>query len=247
MKLKQILKRIFFNATGLTVYKRLPFGVDSFEDVQSIYKGYPFHVFFDVGANIGQTARAIRKRFATAAIYSFEPVSKTFSKLKANTAKQDVRCYQLAFGSENMEMEIYVDRDNQGSDMNSLRNRNGASQENQVKETIKIQRLDDFCKLNSIDHIDYLKIDTEGYDLEVLKGAIAYLVNQSISFIEVEVGMNPENKYHVEFGAVKEFLERHDYRIFGIYEQVQEWRTKKRILRRTNVLFVSKKTYMPKA
>ena len=101
--------------------------------------------------------------------------------------------------------------------------------------------LDDFCQDQKINHISYLKVDTEGADLDVLQGARGALERNEIDFVEVEAGMNPHNKYHVPLEKLKSFLEGHDYYIFGIYEQVREWIEKKPNLRRTNAVFISNK------
>ena len=55
--------------------------------------------------------------------------------------------------------------------------------------------------------------------------------------------MNPENTFHVKFEDVKQYLEKFDYRIFGIYEQVPERSINKPILRRVNIVFVSQTIY----
>jgi hypothetical protein len=66
------------------------------------------------------------------------------------------------------------------------------------------------------------------------------LEQKKIGFIEVEAGMNPDNKYHVSFDDLKNYLESFDYYLFGVYEQFQEWIIKKPILRRCNPVFISK-------
>lgn len=53
----------------------------------------------------------------------------------------------------------------------------------------KVIRLDDWCRENSVDHIDYIKIDTQGSELEVLRGCGALL--NSVAALDVEVQFNP--------------------------------------------------------
>ena len=108
-------------------------------------------------------------------------------------------------------------------------------------ECVQIRRLDEFCAVNGVDHIDYLKIDTEGADLDVLKGAEPMLADQRIDLIEVETGMNRGNKYHVPFETIKAFMEDRSYFVFGIYEQCAEWPTDEVHLRRTNSVFISRR------
>ncbi len=242
-KIKIIFKDLLYSITGLSIYKKLPLGINPFIDIQFKFKDYSFTLFFDIGANTGQTVKDIRKVFPKTAIWSFEPVEKTFKILQVNTVNQKVNCFQIGFGSQDMETEILISNDNSVSEMNSIFNVGIKNINSLEKEIIQIKKLDTFCINHSINKIDYVKIDTEGYDLEVLKGSYELLKNQSISFVEVEVSMNPENTYHVKFEKIKEYMESFDYRVFGIYDQTQEWPTKTPILRRVNALFISKTIY----
>jgi len=106
-------------------------------------------------------------------------------------------------------------------------------------ELAEMRTLVSFCQEQGIGEIDFLKIDTEGYDLEVLKGAEQMLDSHQISFIQVEAGMNPSNKKHVSLEKFKEYLEPKEYLLFGIYEQASE--KSNVFLRRCNALFVSQK------
>jgi hypothetical protein len=84
-----------------------------------------------------------------------------------------------------------------------------------------------------------LKIDTEGSDFDVLIGCGDMLVEHCIDIIQLESGMNSKNTWHVQFDRFKEYLELKSYYLFGIYEQVSEWRTLEPHLRRANLVFVS--------
>ena len=106
-------------------------------------------------------------------------------------------------------------------------------------ESVDIVTLDEFCRTKRIDHINYLKIDTEGGDLEVLKGAVGMLTEQRIDLVQVEAGMNPTNSRHVSLESLKAFMESHMYFLFGVYEQENEWLTREPHLRRTNPVFIS--------
>jgi hypothetical protein len=105
-------------------------------------------------------------------------------------------------------------------------------------EEVAIERLDEFCGRNSIREIGFLKVDTEGYDLEVLKGATALFNQGRIGIVQLEAGMNPQNDLHVPLRDFMDFLEPRGYSLLGIYEQQNEWPTADPRLRRSNPLFI---------
>jgi len=73
---------------------------------------------------------------------------------------------------------------------------------------------------------DFLKVDTEGYDLEVLSGAEPLQREQRVHFIlsECEPVARPRNDYaFVDFASLAEFLGGFGYHVFGVYEQQPEW------------------------
>jgi FkbM family methyltransferase len=241
--MKYIIKLIFEQITGLTVYKKLPHGQNSFDDLKFHFKNHSFDLFFDIGANIGQSISSIREYFPSSEIWSFEPIQNTYKTLTENLSDNKVKCFQIGFGSEKSELEVYNHKDTRSTRVSF--NSNVADHDKSIvqNETVKVETLDSFCNDHGIKEIDYVKIDTEGYDLQVLRGATHLLQNDKLHFIETEVSMNPENTFHVKFEDVKQYLEKFDYRIFGIYEQVPERSINKPILRRVNVVFVSQTIY----
>jgi FkbM family methyltransferase len=241
MNWKSELKKRVENISGLKIYRRLPFGLDQLHDIKYILSEFKMETVVDVGANIGQTANRVTKVFPEAKIFCVEPVADTFEKLKNNVSSSNISCYHLALGAENGSVDMVVPLDNANNTMNSFKTPNVKdTAEGFKKETIAVMTLDTFCKEQNIPVINYLKIDTEGFDLEVLKGATIMLKEKKIGFVQVEVGMNPDNLYHAAFTDLKNYLESFDYYLFGIYEQVQEWIIKKPILRVSNALFISK-------
>lgn len=88
-----------------------------------------------------------------------------------------------------------------------------------------------------LENLSYLKIDVEGYEMEVLKGAAKTL--SVTHFVEIEVSMNPDNT-HTPFELAKALLEKANFRLFGIYEQIHEHPAQLPCLRRANALFCRK-------
>ena len=242
MGLKQSVKLILKNITGLYFFRELPHGTDPFYDVKKRMAGYDFNLFIDVGANVGQTAIQIREAFPQAVIHSVEPVKETYAVLQQNTKGKNILTHNIALGSKNEIIEVKIDRENTNSSINSMQNEKNEIASSDVHvEKIQVVATIDFCKKEGINYIDYLKIDTEGFDLEVIKGAKELLEDNAIGFVEAEVSMNPGNTFHVSFEEVKKYMEAHHYLLFGLYEQVLEWKTKEPALRRANAVFISTK------
>jgi FkbM family methyltransferase len=213
-------------AARLLPYK---FGTDPLLDIKKKLPCQTIRVIFDVGANRGDTAIAFRRNYPSATIYCFEP-NPDLSKILFGLGT-GVEVHTIAMSSK--AGKAGFDRSKGTSDLFSLTGDVSA-------EIVKLDTVDNFCLTKSISHIDFLKIDTEGHDLEVLRGAIRMLSDARIDVVQAEVSMNPENKLHIGFLEVQNFLQQFGYRIFGIYEQINEWPTSEPNLRRTNVVYISR-------
>jgi hypothetical protein len=103
---------------------------------------------------------------------------------------------------------------------------------------VSMIRLDDFCHKNGILHIDFMKIDTEGYDLTVLQGCGEFIKN--IDLIQCEAGANRYNKFHVSYVDIFEFMSSNGFHLFRIFDQTFEWGAGGRpVLRRFDPLFIN--------
>ncbi len=203
----------------LSIYKKISpqgfrAGIDIASDIQRIAGNQAISTIFDIGANVGQTAIYFQKRFPGANVFSFEPISSSFKTLINNTNKfNNVSCFQYALGARNEEKEISL---NPNSQQNSLVEELQVN--NVQKEIIQIKTLDDFCNEKNIDSIDILKIDTEGYEFEVLNGAKSLLDEGKIKFIFSEVGFIKSDKRHTFFGNIFDFLYTKGFRFSGMYD-----------------------------
>src|SRR5262249_20570716 len=156
---------------------------DAFTDIKRLSQAwqYSIDIFFDVGANDGQTITRARHNFGSCRIIAFEPHPKTFGQLTSNMASiPNVEFLNVALGSEIGEKAMF---EYDSSVINSLlpnapfavRFNKDASKQIRVDCTT----IDRFCSDRRIKKIDILKIDTEGFDFDVLKGAIAMLAQQA--------------------------------------------------------------------
>ncbi len=202
-------------------------GHQSYADIT--YTGHPVRTVFDVGANTGQSAIEYLIAFPAADIYCFEPVSKTAQILRTNLTNPRVHCFQMAMGNAAGDATIYL---NENDTTNSLI-QSGTSI---GQEKVAVTTVDLFMDDHNVRQIDLLKIDTEGFDLEVLKGAQEALREGRVQFVQVEVGFHPSNTRHVLFENIRNLLLPKGYSVFGIYDQFLEW-TGQHQLRFANAVF----------
>ena len=124
---------------------------------------------FDVGANIGSYSLLTRKINKKCIIFAFEPVPKTFINLQENVLNKNIKTFNFALGSDVREEKMLVSKDSKLSTL--LDNCHLANKENSNYVTVKIITGYEFLKTNNeLTEISLLKIDTEGYESEVLKG-----------------------------------------------------------------------------
>lgn len=128
----------------------------------------PCKILFDVGANVGAYSDFLQSKFPNADIYLFEPNPHSFEKI----SKKYQHAFNTGFSSEKGRTKIYFYQDDAATTSASIIEEVISGRERPYTSAdIVLDTIDDFCSRNAIDHIDFLKIDVEGHELEVLKGA----------------------------------------------------------------------------
>ena len=160
---------------------------------------------FDIGANIGQTANGLVQYFPKSSIYCFEPVSATFNTLSQKFSKySNVSCIQKGMGSVSGSASIIL-HDN--SELNTIVT-NGPRENQKIgEEIITIDTVDEFTENRNITHIDFLKMDVQGWEMEVLMGAEALLREKRVRFIYTEVGFRRADRDMQHFCEINDYLE----------------------------------------
>ncbi|MBL7938574.1 MAG: FkbM family methyltransferase [Flavobacteriales bacterium] len=246
MNAKKLIRSTFERLTGLRVMRQPPLGTDRFADLRMVFPKQAFRTIVDVGANVGQSAVTFRKAWPLATVHCCEPVSSTFAKLRANVEGSMVICHQLAMGSKEEVRIIHLAADDRFSEINSLHEGHPFLADKELrKEEVRVTTLENFLRERSIRSVDYLKIDTEGHERSVLEGAQVPLRSEQVGIIDIEVGMNLDNKFHVPLMQVMDQLAASGYHLFGLYDQMHEWPTARPVLRSCNALFVPSRMAQP--
>jgi FkbM family methyltransferase len=176
------------------------------------------------------TARYL-EHFPNARIWCFEPVPATCNQLRARFARErrvDVRQEALGSGRSTASMLAAGT-----SVMNRIVDHEAPGH---PYERVAVRTGDDFLAEAGLAEVDFLKIDTEGHDLQVLIGFTAALQRKAIRFLQVEAAMNATNKRHVPIHDFMQFLEPLGYHLYRVTSQVLEY-DGRGILRRADLIF----------
>ncbi len=146
-------------------------------------------VFVDVGANVGLYSNLLFKNHPQATIWSFEPNPKTFEKLTPRLASNTITAINKGLGANDAKLTFYDRKDLNGSSAFGSLYKDvieDIHQAESIEIEVEITTLDSYASETGIDSIQLLKIDTEGHELEVLKGAQKLLRNDQIDLIHIE-------------------------------------------------------------
>jgi FkbM family methyltransferase len=128
---------------------------------------------FEIGANFGQDAEYLRKSFFIEEknVYVFEPHPQIFKELNKLYKFNN---YELAVSNEVGRANFHaIDIENneyKNSGISSLKNGLTTDKKNFIEIDVKMIRMDEFISKNKIEEVDFLKIDVEGVNYEVIEG-----------------------------------------------------------------------------
>jgi FkbM family methyltransferase len=168
----------------------------------------------DVGANRGQYAAALRAAGYRGRIASFEPLAEPYGAL-AGAAAGDARwdTWGLALGARRAVAGLHVTEDSRNSSLLAVGPRHLRAVPDSravARETTEMERLDDvWPRVVGDARRPYLKVDTQGYELEVLRGATATL--DAIAFVEAELSLVSTYDGGPLFAEVVGFLAGHGF------------------------------------
>lgn len=151
-------------------------------------------IVFDVGANKGHYAKLILDLFGDKLerVYAFEPVPRFYDIINNKfAANQYVNVFPYACSDKNGKdnfYEIVEPRNEDAEGLSSLKFRDVYNNFSYNEIIINCIKIDDFVKDNEISKVGFMKIDTEGHELNVLNGATESLKKGIFDFIQIEYG-----------------------------------------------------------
>jgi FkbM family methyltransferase len=159
-----------------------------------------FRVAVDVGAHVGFWTYDMAQKFKE--VHSFEPAVDTFECLEKNVGDMpNVKIYNFALGHKEEKAELCTDANLK------RRDNSGARFVMPGRGHTTIRALDSF----PWEHLDLLKIDVEGFELAVLKGAEQNIVLHHPCII-METDKRFSHRYGWQHGTAEKFLLKHGYK-----------------------------------
>jgi FkbM family methyltransferase len=184
-------------------------------------------MILDVGANVGQSLSMYASVFPTSTIHSFEPSRGAFETLeRLAESLPNTTAHRLALGDH--EGEAILHSNPQLHYTNSLLPRpHGARRyypqeaELVTEERVPLTTLDTFVASHSIGHVHILKLDVQGAEGMVLKGAEGILAQERVDLIKTEMMFVPHYDGGILFDELIRRLQDFGYSLFNLYEMVE--------------------------
>jgi len=175
---------------------------------ENLFKAFQIDLIFDVGANMGQTYDSFRWGGFNGPIWSFEPNPETFRILEHRSGFSWQR-RQYAISNQAGQFKFYITEDHKACGLQLPLN----GQSSVVKEIdVPAMRLDEFCRKEGFTAKNiFLKVDAEGHDLEVIKGAAGTM--DRFPLIMAEVSPVPRYQDESPLHEFVNFINQLGYRL----------------------------------
>jgi FkbM family methyltransferase len=202
----------------------------------------------DVGANIGEYSKYILEN-SNSKVIAFEPMPSSFKKLKKieNIFNDRLYAYNIGIGDKNETKYLYYDKNNlQWANFNSELKKIDYLKKSNKSVKCKISTLDNFLFKNKklpLKKIDLIKIDTEGYELEVLIGAKKTIKKFKPKYIQIEYNWHHLFKNVNLYYFSKILKEYQAYKILPFDKELMKINTEKpehNYFNYSNIVFIKK-------
>lgn len=171
-------------------------------------------IIVEAGAYDGRETVRLARLWPAGTVCSFEPVPELFEKLQQNTAEfSNIRCYQNALSDSTGTATLHISENptkpGRASQANSLLKPEKRLELSPLifPRTLQVPTItiDDWAKECSIDHVDFLKLDVQGYELNIIKASPIILATVKVILTEVEFVQAYQGQYL--YPEVKSWLE----------------------------------------
>lgn len=198
------------------------------KNLEVLKKNLPkrLNLYIDVGAHNGEMAEIVLKQFIIKKLFLFEPNPDCIKNLK-KIKKKNIKIFNYALGNIEKKVYLNIGHISSMSTINKIENKSFYTflkkiliglfylKKNIYKKKILIKQIPLFkiLKNNNINKIDFIKIDTEGYEYNVLKGLKRYLDVVNILLLECHYDDSLIKNYNFE--TINKFLVKKNFRLIS--------------------------------
>lgn len=238
MNFRKIIKNLLLSS-GYHLMRRYYYDFDGNRSIRSVFDLAKIEldslVILDVGANIGQSVDRFREFSKRAHIYSFEANPDVFELLiKKMESDKYLNCFNLGIGSENGTLKFNIQPDSGSSSFFKMDTESEAFSLNSSEEAkknynkttpkqainfnseidVNVKTLDSLFEDSMPTLVGLLKIDTQGYEEEVLIGA-SKILNRTL-IVEAEVMFSGLYEKSSSLHGIQRILEKHGFVLWDI-------------------------------
>jgi len=221
MDLKKLIKKII-----LDIIIRKFFRLFGYVILKKLHKNYAFNtvltklisdnhpLIFDIGAEDGASCERYSRLFTKPILHAFEPRPDQFGIMKSKfNDNKNIYLNNVAVGSKK---EIKKFNEIKGGGKSSFLKSTVDNLSDQTQIDVQVITIDEYVNKNNIKRINLLKIDTQGYEDEVLKGAQETLKSNKIDIIETELIVGNMYEKTLSFNEIENLIYPYEYKIFAL-------------------------------
>ena len=181
-------------------------------ELENLIKDLNFETILDIGSNKGQFILLVENLFKNKIIFSFEPIKEILEKQKEFFKyKNNIFFFNIALGEKSKKKIFYITNRKDSSSFLKFNKNNVKNSDYNINQerVVEIKALDEVIQFAKLVPPILLKIDVQGYELDVLKGCSNLL--KKTTYIIVEVSENEIYQDQPMANEIIEYLNKQNY------------------------------------
>lgn len=177
---------------------------------------------YDIGANVGDTVSIFHRMFPNSTIHAFEPNPDIFDKLKINSSSlSNVILNNVGIGDKSGSLTLNRHKNSGATSFKDPNTITNPTYNNKIIDKIEVPvlTLDHYIQSSNTIDIDILKIDVEGFEMEVLKGISEDKLQNNVKVIMIEANLIEKMLGQGLIEDIIYFLRKNKFTLYNIYTQ----------------------------